>query len=172
MKRKHIIIIAVAAAFLVLFLFVNQSACQSPNPFSIQLSTIESVKNTCDKIELTELTGLTIPAKDNAAVSIKIADMLQKATPYLGAIPKSVHIWGHHTGHFSSIVLDLQTTDGHEITIMPAFYISKSAKGAYYVNIVEALEITVDGKSGYIYSEELFNWFQNGGWRSDFNRPE
>lgn len=171
MKRKHIVIIAVAAAFLVLFLFVNQSACQPPNPFSIQPSTIESVKNTCDKIELTELTGLTIPANDNAAVSIKIADMLQKATPYLGAIPKSVHIWGHYRGHFSSIVLDLQTADGHEITIMPAFYISKSAEGAYYVNIVEALEITVDGKSGYIYSEELFNWFQNGGWRSDFNSP-
>lgn len=97
----------------------------------------------------------------------EVISWLQQAKPYKGKIPQSQNSVVSH-GNIGPSVLYISTSDKHEITIHPAFYLVSDGKSFEVKYITDVLQINNDGQKNYIQSNQLYSWLKNNKWKTEF----
>lgn len=106
--------------------------------------------------------------KDKKTTLNEVTSWLQQAKPYKGKIPKSQNV-GIFKGNIFPSKLYIKTSDEHEVTIQPAFYIAISNGKSSVVNYINnVLQLKNGNQKIYIQSSELFNWLKNDKWKTEF----
>lgn len=106
--------------------------------------------------------------KNQKTTLYEVTSWLQQAKPYKGKIPKSQNV-GMFNGNIDPSILYIKTSDEHEITIQPAFYLAPSDGKSFVVHYINnVLQLNNDKQKIYIQSSELFNWLKNDKWKTEF----
>ena len=127
-----------------------------------------------------------IPNNQQSVLS-QVLSWLKNAKPYAEEIPKSQKFYHH--GDFGPSVLHLITSDKHQITLYPAYYIAISGKKdatfyifghgnvstienpMYQLQYVNNVLVLDNGRDQtYIKSEQIFNWLKTNQWKLEFER--
>jgi hypothetical protein len=99
---------------------------------------------------------------------------LQQAKLYKGEIPKPKNLGESEVvfnAYIGPSILNIFTSDNHEITIKPAFYIDKDNEDLYSAHyIANVLEFNYDGEKTYIEYDKLYDWLRNDKWITEFKQ--
>ena len=134
----------------------------------ISASELKSIANS-GVINLTDdscASTFWIPKAQNITLS-EVTTWLQQAQPYKGKIPKSAQSRIFH-GNIGPSALYISTSDKHEISIQPFYYLVSVGTGYKTCYLADVLILDNDGHKGYIQSSQLYNWLKNDKWKTEF----
>lgn len=155
--------------------FMGQQFAGDNGDKAIYINGLKGISNTSRIIiadDKPDQTGWT-PKKQEITLS-KITSWLKQANLYKGEIPKPRNLGNKElvfNAYIGPSILNVFTSDSHNITIKPAYYIDKNDNNlysAYYINNV--LEFDYDGQKSYIESNQLFDWLKNDKWKTEFKQ--
>jgi hypothetical protein len=121
-------------------------------------------------------------------ILLQVSSWLNKATPYIYKIPQSQGPYVFHA-NIGPSELHILTSDKHQITIYPAYYIEKMGKTDTAISqdengvvtttenpefqvhyVQDVLVFDNGGDRTYLKSEPLYNWLKQDQWKLEFGQ--
>ncbi len=166
----------ICGAFILIICLSFMTGCVKRSDSSKMVETVvisTTELKSIDKSSIVSLTDdspgsiLLIPKVKETTLS-EVISWLQQAKEYKGKIPQS-QISGMFKANIGPSKLYIATSDKHEITIQPAFYLVSNDDNGYEVRYVtDVLKLNNDKQEMYVQSSELFNWLKNDKWKTEF----
>lgn len=149
---------------------INSSASMSISDIA-NSSIGEDFANQQGKIVMKSgLPGILSSPKDTNATYKQINAFLAKSAVYTKAVHKNniTHPFKESAGYMGPPVLTISDKE-HKIIINPAWYIDTPDAGRFVVHqILNILEVNIDGKTLYLQSPSFYHWMYNKDWQVSF----
>ena len=105
--------------------------------------------------------------KNQKSISSEVTSWLEHATSYTQKIPKSQNVV-QFVGNIGPSQLHISTSEKHEITVYPAYYVDDENAVINVHYIQDVLVFNNGGLQTYIQSSQLYNWLKNNEWKTEF----